>query len=163
MSPRRKTPRPIEHGTPKGFRQHKHRREDPCEPCLTAYREDREQRYAARAQGPGRFASPEQAAWYGGDFALQPGRSTTPADRTQPAEPLPEADPERGVPVYGRELAEGDVLVFLGRVYKIDRFEPYRGSLKAALGEGTRTAYSGDWGATVGPTAIWRILPREAA
>ncbi|MEV1245161.1 hypothetical protein [Nonomuraea sp. NPDC049750] len=124
---------------------------------------------------PGRFASDAQQKWYGGGFTAeesaaahrqrrQPkGATPIPPPYTRPYPPyLPgHQDPAWGVPVAGQELVDGDVIVYLGRLYRIHRFEPYVGSLSGLLGEGARTAFSGDWEMAIGPTATIRILPRE--
>ncbi|MFG3439878.1 hypothetical protein ACGF0J_21745 [Nonomuraea sp. NPDC047897] len=122
---------------------------------------------------PGRFASDAQAAWYGGQFTAEQSaaartqrrrgkNAATPAPDGPP--PLPQGgDPAWGVPVYGRDLVVGDVIVHLGRHYPVDRFESYSGGLAAELGAGARTAYSGDWGMAVGPNRVIRILPREGS
>src|SRR5262245_13210705 len=91
-------------------------------------------------KGPVReFASQAQAAWYGSAY-----RPTLPRQITTPAEQLPDGT------IPGRDLVVGDVIDFLGRHHQVDRFEPYKGSLKGVLGEGTRVARSDDgWGMTI--------------
>ena len=141
----------INHGTPAGYKQHLRRQVDPCDECLGA---NRAAATASRQRAQARKALARAAAM------------PTPTQMyIRPYSPHPPSweDPEWGVRIKGRDLAVGDVLVYLGRTYKIDRFEPYTGSLAQALGKGVRTAYSGTWGITVGPDAIKRILPREAA
>ena len=124
---------------------------------------------------PGRFASTAQQTWYGGAFTAEESAAARSQRRNRKAAPavslpyrrpyppyLPgHQDPAWGVPVAGQELVVGDVIVYLGRLYRIHRFEPYIGSLSGVLGEGARTAFSGDWEMAVGPTATIRILPRE--
>ncbi|WP_435192467.1 zinc finger domain-containing protein [Nonomuraea sp. bgisy094] len=123
---------------------------------------------------PGGFTSTAQADWYGGQFTKEQSEAShrqrrerkakAAADAARGPAPLPETgDPAWGVPVYGKDLAVGDTIVYLGQHYPVDRFEPYRGSLRGALGAETRTACSGDWEMTIGPNAVIRILPREEA
>lgn len=122
---------------------------------------------------PGRFASDAQAAWYGGQFTEQqsaaartqrPRRKNSASTAPGGPPPLPQGgDPAWGVPVYGRDLMVGDVIVHLGRHYPVDRFEPYSGGLAAELEAGARTAYSGDWEMAIGPDRIIRIRPRETS
>lgn len=163
----------IDHGTTKGYRQHCYRKVDACEPCLQAHSEYNARKRAEREANPVQ-RSAAQLAWYGGKFTTPqdeaaPKRSRTRKPKTTKDEaagpaPLPETgNPAWGVPIHGRDLALGDALVHLGRHYTVDRFESYTGSLRAELGADTRTAYSGDWGITVGPNAIIRILPKEGA
>ncbi|MGP3914374.1 hypothetical protein [Nonomuraea sp. 10N515B] len=115
----------------------------------------------------GGFDSAAQAAWYGGQFQHAqepPARRGRPRKQATAAEvpPLPPiGDPDWGVPIYGKDLAEGDVLVHLHKdfeTHRIDRFEPYEGGLP--LDKGARTAYSGTWDIAVGPYQVVRILPR---
>ncbi|RCG27227.1 hypothetical protein DQ384_26270 [Sphaerisporangium album] len=137
----------IEHGTPRGYKQHLYRKVSACQECLAAHREN------AKAKAPGRRAArraetsrADAASWYDGQL-----------DRH------PEAPALRPGTVFGQDLAIGDVIDFLGRHYKIDQFTPYTGRLKAQLGAGTRIAWSGKWGMTVGPRAVIPILPRAQA
>lgn len=135
----------IEHGTMRGYRQHRYRTVEMCGPCRQA----------------DLF---EQAARRGG---------TTRAARNAPMPPkyirpyppyLPgHQDAAWGEPIAGSELAVGDVLVFLGAHYPVDRIEPYTGELAGVLGEGARTAYSGTWDMAIGPDRTIRILPREGS
>ncbi|MFI6814466.1 hypothetical protein ACIBG7_18790 [Nonomuraea sp. NPDC050328] len=152
----------IEHGTMKGYKQHRYRKVESCDACLAAVREYNALKRAEREAKPVE-RSQAQRAWYGGQF--QHDASTTPrrGRRKQPdgLPELPESGrPEWGQPIHGQDLAVGDVLVHLGEHHVIDRFEPYKGSLRGVLGAGARTAWSGNWGITVGPHAIMRILPR---
>ncbi|MFC6081058.1 hypothetical protein [Sphaerisporangium aureirubrum] len=144
----------IEHGTPRGYRQHRYRKVLMCDDCLEANRKAVE---AERAAKP-RFASPEQAAWYGGRFTSSPDAASKPRDVRRAA-----GDSVPAGMILGRDLAVGDVIDFFGRTYPIDRFEPYFGSLLPALGTGTRIARSGDWGITAGPDAAIPVLPRPRA
>ncbi|MEU4577476.1 hypothetical protein [Nonomuraea sp. NPDC023979] len=170
----------IEHGTIRGYRQHKYRQVEACEPCKGAKREDQARRRGKPPVIPGaRFRSDAQAAWYGGTMSpdeMADAHQRQRARRQAPGEPMPRMytrpysphpigweDPAWGVRVTGPELTVGDVIVHLGRHYPIDRFEPYEGSLDAVLGEHARVACSGDWGLPVSATHTARILPREAA
>ncbi|MER7500496.1 hypothetical protein AB0L05_27940 [Nonomuraea pusilla] len=119
---------------------------------------------------PGQFTSEAQAAWYGGLFRYEEEpkpRPRRPRKQAVAAElpPLPEIGrPEWGVPIYGKDLQIGDVVVHLHRdfqTHKIDRFEPYKGGL--ALPSDARTAYADTWGISVGPFQVVRILPRDGA
>lgn len=147
----------IAHGTVKGYKQHRYRDVPTCEPCLKAVRDYNALRAAERTGKPIE-RSDAQAAWYGGQFQSKAAR-TEPRPAKKPALPAPPITRSSGT-VLGQELAVGDVIVFLGKHYIVDRFEPYDGSLLGELGEGTRTAYSGEWGMTIGPKAAIRILPR---
>ena len=70
----------------------------------------------------------------------------------RPMGPASTENPAWGVPIAGRDLVVRDVIVHLGRRYPVERIEPGKG--------GTRSAYSGTWGRTVGPDDTVRILPR---
>lgn len=148
----------IVHGTVKGYKQHRYRDVPACQPCLKAIRDDNARRVAER-QGVPVERSDAQAAWYGGQFQSKEAR-TKPRPAKKPALPAAPTTRTPGT-ILGEELAVGDVIVFLGKHYIVDRFEPYDGSLLGELGEGTRTAYSGEWGMTIGPKAAIRILPRS--
>lgn len=139
----------IEHGTMKGYRQHTYREIPACEPCLAAVRQNN------AAKKPRATRSEAQAAWYGGQFQHQPGAS-------QARDVRAEAAPLSTGTVRGRDLQVGDVIDFCGRHYRVDRITPYAGSLRAELGEGTRVAYSGEWGMTIGPDRAIRVAAREA-
>src|SRR5574341_1061101 len=120
-----------------------------CEECLGAGRDD-----AAAAQGGKRDRLTDaQRAWYGSPNQMWDGPSVSRDIRQGPA-PLTDGT------IPGRDLKVGDVIVFLGRRYPVDRIEPYRGSLRSELGEGTRVAWSGSWGMTIGPDAAIRVLSR---
>lgn len=124
---------------------------------------------------PGGFTTKAQAIWYGGQFTEEQSEAShrQRRQRRQKAEeaaeagppPLPEVgNPAWGVPIYGKDLAVGDVLVHLHRDHEthlIDRFTPYTGGLP--LDKGARTAWAGTWDLAVGPYAIIRILPRGGA
>jgi hypothetical protein len=140
----------IDHGTLRGYRQHRYRKVTTCEECKAAHREDQAERRETEQK---RFASEAQAAWYGGQFQHRDGPSKARA-LSSPDVPLPEGT------IRGRDLQEGDVIVHLGAEHPVDRFEPYKGSLLNELGDGTRIARSGEWGMTIGPNAAIRILPR---
>ncbi|MDX3109708.1 hypothetical protein [Nonomuraea angiospora] len=139
----------INHGTPGGYKQHLHRQVEPCDDCREA---NRAARAAARQK-----ARQQQARI---KAAMAP---TAQQMYIRPFPPyLPgHTDPAWGVPVAGRELAVGDVIIFLGRRYPIDRFEPYVGELASVLGKGARTAWSGSWAMAIGPDRTIRIRPRE--
>ena len=62
--------------------------------------------------------------------------------------------------IPGRDLRIGDVVVFLGNVHRVDRLDPYIGTLLSLLGEGTRVAVAGDWEMTVPPGQGVEILVR---
>lgn len=170
----------IEHGTIRGWRQHNYRKVEQCDPCRQAHRKDvAARRKAARESGGERFKSDAQAAWYGGTMTpdemadaheKQRARKAAPAPmpplyvQQYPPYPPGRQDPAWGEPIAGRDLAVGDVIVFLGKHYPIDRFEDYEGSLDNVLsvkGEPARTAYSGTWDMAIGPDRTIRILPRE--
>ncbi|MEV4093839.1 hypothetical protein [Streptosporangium saharense] len=146
----------IEHGTITGYKQHIYRKIKPCEDCKKALREDRAA--ARRGERPER-AKPQRTSRRKAAEELDAAAATPVLLPVPPPPQLPDR-PEIGVPIKGRELEIGDVIVFLGDHHRIDRFEPYTGSLRAELGEGTRVACSGTWGMTVGPTSTVRILPR---
>jgi hypothetical protein len=131
-----------------------------------------------RVVRPGsRIRTEAQAAWYGGTMTpdeMAAAHKEQRARRAAKGQPMPRMyvrpysphppgweDPAWGVPIKGRDLAVGDVIVFLGRHYPIDRFEPYVGELDNVLGMGARTAYSGTWDMAIGPDRTIRILPRE--
>lgn len=115
----------------------------------------------------GGFDSAAQAAWFGGQHKEPAQRRGRPSQKAAPVQvpPLPPVGrPEWGVPMYGYQLAIGDVLAHLHRdweTYRIDRFAPYQGGLP--LGEGARIAFSGSWGIAVDAWQIVRILPPEGS
>jgi hypothetical protein len=140
----------INHGTPSGYKQHLHRKVEVCEDCREA---NRAARAAARDKARQQQALAHAAAKERAVREMY----------TRPYSPhLPGwQDPAWGEPIAGRDLAVGDVIVFLGKHYPIDQFEPYKGSLDNVLGKGARTAWSGDWDMAIGPDRTIRILPRE--
>ncbi|WP_271215822.1 hypothetical protein [Streptosporangium carneum] len=152
----------IEHGTVKGYKQHTYRQIKPCDDCKRALREDRAA--VRRGERPKQTGQTEKVVRRPSSKkqAHTQVQEAVPV-RLMPPPPAPFTDRSRlGVPVQGHELAIGDVIVFLGNHHRIDRFEPYTGSLLAELGEGTRVACAGAWGMTVGPRSTVRILPRPA-
>lgn len=144
----------IAHGTMKGFRQHRYRQIDPCDACIEACREHARAERGTKRDGV-RPLTEAQRAWHGSPRRLWDGPSVS-RDITQAAPPLSEGT------IPGRDLVVGDVIVHLGVERPVDRIEPYTGSLLAELGVGTRVAWSGDWGMTIGPDAAIRTLPRPA-
>lgn len=167
----------IEHGTLRGYRQHRYRKAAMCDPCRQAELDDQARRRAGlplegqadatatdaqKAWNAGQFTAAQMAAAHGQRRQAK-GAPAIPPPYIRPFPPyLPgHTDPAWGEPIAGAELAVGDVLVHFGAHHTIDRFEAYAGSLSGALGDGARTAYSGTWGITVGPHATIRILPRE--
>ncbi|MEV8635192.1 hypothetical protein AB0395_26395 [Streptosporangium sp. NPDC051023] len=149
----------IEHGTVKGYKQHAYRKIESCDACKKALRDDRAA--ARRGERPER-AKLQRTSRRKTAEAVEEQTVATPVLLPVPPPPQLPDRPEIGVPIEGRELEIGDVIVFLGNHHRIDRFESYTGSLRAALGEGTRVACSGGWGMTVGPRSTVRILPRPA-
>lgn len=141
----------IKHGTPGGYKQHLHRQIEPCDDCREA---NRAARAAARQK-----AQQQQALIKAAQKARMVERMYV-----RPYSPHPPGwqDPAWGEPVAGGELAVGDVLVHIGREYRIDRFEPYKGSLDNVLGKGARVACSGPtWGLPISLDRTYRIRPRE--
>lgn len=173
----------IEHGTMKGYRQHRYRKVEMCDPCRDAELKDQARRKAGlppveqQADETDRLASDAQKAWNGGHFTPEQmavihgqrrQRKAAPVVSLPYRRPYPpylpgHQDPAWGVSITGRELVVGDVIVYLGREYPVDRFKPYVGSLSGVLGDGARTAFSAAWEMAVGSTATIRILPREAS
>ncbi|MEU9887921.1 hypothetical protein [Sphaerisporangium sp. NPDC051011] len=135
----------IEHGTPAGYKRHIRRNEEPCEPCAKAKRD-----YNAEKQRQRRAELAAREA--------QLRRDHIERQRHQLGAP--------GDPVYrdgtlpGEDLVLGDVIVHLGRHYRIDKFTPYTGSLKSQLGAEARIAWSGTWSMAIGPRAAIPVLPR---
>ncbi|MEV0616103.1 hypothetical protein AB0I81_22510 [Nonomuraea sp. NPDC050404] len=163
----------IKHGTWGGYKQHLHRKVPMCDECREA---NRVRKAAARkAKAANRPATEGQKAWNASPLTSEqmetahrqrhakkaPAPMPRMYTRQYPPYPPGWQDPAWGVPVKGRDLAVGDTIVHLGKCYKIDRFEPYKGSLDAELGKGARTAYSGTWDMAVGPDRTIRIRPRE--
>lgn len=140
----------IKHGTVRGFRQHIYRKVKPCDDCKAALREERANQREADAAATRKKRKQAPADTPAAPIALPPPPPSVNGDR-----------PHIGVPIAGRDLEIGDVIVHLGRHHPIDRFEPYTGGLKDVLGRGTRVACSGTWGMTVGPESTVRILPRS--
>lgn len=130
----------IDHGTMRGYRQHRYRKVDMCDACRQAELEDQRKQKPAIVRTMPRMYIRQYPPYL-------PGHQ----------------DPAWGDPILGRDLVVGDVIVHLGEHHKIDRFEPYHGSLSGLLGEGSRTAFSGDWDIAVGPDTTIRILPRGGA
>lgn len=64
--------------------------------------------------------------------------------------------------IKGSELRTGDRLEFLGRLYIVDRIEPYgKTNMPDIITPDVRVAYSGPtWAITVFPTGDYRIWPR---
>ncbi|MEU1736502.1 hypothetical protein [Streptosporangium sp. NPDC020145] len=147
----------IEHGTVRGYKQHRYRQIPACDACKKALRDDRAA--ARRGERPER-AKPQRTSRRKAAEELDAATAATPVLLPVPPPPQLPDRPEIGVPIEGADLEIGDVIVFLGDHHRIDRFEPYTGSLRAELGEGTRVACAGTWGMTVGPTSTVRILPR---
>ncbi|MGW5259630.1 hypothetical protein ACWEQG_01565 [Microbispora sp. NPDC004025] len=138
----------VKHGTKQGYYQHRYRKTDACDECKAALAEDRRTAREANAAASGKKTRTKTAAAPAAPITLTPPPALD-TDR-----------PHIGLPVAGRELEIGDVIVHLAKHYPIDRFEPYNGGLKGVLGPGTRVACSGTWGMTVGPDSTVRILPR---
>ncbi|MFE6853464.1 hypothetical protein ACFVDH_22070 [Streptomyces sp. NPDC057674] len=70
---------PIEHGTPRGFYQHRKRNDPLCQPCRTAYNADRREK-RQRAQG----ATPSQQVWNKGRVGEPVEAERMPTGRTCP-------------------------------------------------------------------------------
>jgi len=142
----------INHGTPAGYKQHLRRQIDPCDECRDANRAAAtasRQRTQARRTLARAAAMPTPRQMYIQQYSPHPPGWQ---------------DPAWGVPIEGRDLRVGDVIVHLGKHYPIDHIEPYKGSLANVLsvkGESARTAWSGTWDMAIGPDRTIRILPRE--
>lgn len=131
----------IEHGTVRGWRQHQRRRvplNDECG-CREARRRNDQARQAKAANQP------------------PPPQLTPPPGLWAPTQ----ASPAHGTPIKGKELAEGDVIVHIGRHYPVSHFDAYVGSLRDELGHETRTAVCGTWEMAIGPRATIHIVPRN--
>lgn len=87
----------IVHGTLKGYKQHRYRKVDACEPCLEAVREDNAKRYAERRANPVERTD-AQAAWYGGKFRHKKGPSKPSANA--------ERDTARVVAAWSKDATE---------------------------------------------------------
>lgn len=153
----------IEHGTIRGYRQHRYRQVEMCGPCRDADLRDQVGRRAGLSPEARQAAeAPTQMS-----SARRNGKSAPPASMPRmyirPYSPHPPGwqDPAWGVPITGAELAVGDVIVHLGRHYTVDRFGAYDGSLD--LGQGARIAHSGTWGLPIADDRTVRILPREGS
>jgi hypothetical protein len=116
---------PIEHGTLRGFHQHKNRKVTLCEPCRVVFNRDRAEKRAAR-----KAATPAQQTWNRGKVGKPTAPKPPPTGRDCPesgcgalaTEPQPAArmvvvawwgsrEPERwycagGCAAYGSALAE---------------------------------------------------------
>lgn len=146
----------IKHGTWAGYKQHLYRQVDVCDDCADAARaQNHKPTGGEQAPAKPRFKNDAQRAWHGSPQRMWDGPSVSRDIRAE-ATPLPTGT------IPGRELKVGDVIVFCGRHYPVDRIEPYTGSLRAELGEGTRVAYSGEWGMTIGPDRAIRVAACEA-
>lgn len=69
----------IEHGTPKGYRQHKYRGTDICQGCREAHNAEVREKKAERRK------TQAQADWYGGKYGPG-GVSRTPTPITPPGQ-----------------------------------------------------------------------------
>lgn len=129
----------IEHSTERGYYQHRRRKDRPCEACRAARREaEAARRGAADAARQALYQSPPLPLGYDPDPAVI------------------------GEPIKGRELREGDVLMWLGRPHTVLSLQPYTGSLLGQLGPDARLAVcDGDLRLPVGPNATIRIRPRR--
>ncbi|GAA3722740.1 hypothetical protein GCM10022224_104440 [Nonomuraea antimicrobica] len=131
----------IEHGTVRGWRQHQRHRvplTNECG-CREARRRNDQARQAKVANQP------------------PPPQLTPPPGLWAPTQ----ASPALGTPIKGKELAEGDVIVHVGRHYPVNHFVAYVGSLRDELGHDTRTAVCGTWEMAIGPQATIHIVPRD--
>lgn len=143
----------ITHGTTGGYKQHIYREIPACKDCLEAVRQDSAKRYKRKVSNP-----VDRDAFRDNRLRHLEGPSKPDMTARRVAARAAAVFPDDAV--AGRDLKMGDVIVFLGRHHRIDRFTAYTGSLLAELGEGTRVAWSGTWGMTVGPNSPVRILPR---